>query len=123
MISYLIYILTYFNILKWKKRLFIENLIWDNTEYVCIFKKYKIKIYVYDLVIPQKIDLVIYKNRVLKHFNYNDNHKKLYDLLVYKNIQEYFIIPLAFKYTHDLQRKRLVKIKMLRKEVEVIDID
>lgn len=126
--SHFIYALTNCEILKWKKRLIVENMIFNNEKYICIYKNFKIKIIIDDIVYPHTYKTEIYYNDVIikKHFyslfyNYSDIYsKKLYELLNTRNIQDRYIVPNSIEYISNPLKKRAVKIKLLKNELSII---
>lgn len=127
--SHFIYVLTNCGILKWKKRLVVENLVFNNEKYICTYKRYKIKILCDDIIFPQTTTMYILLDNVeiKKYINYlyyskSDIYtRKLYELLNTKNITEKYIIPFSIDYITDIKKRRSVKIKLLKKELQIID--
>lgn len=127
MTPHFIYALTNCGILKWKKRLVVEDLSINVEKYVCIYKRYKIKVIVDEICYPLTYNIeVLLDNNLVKRYNSfylkNDIYcKKLYELLNSKNITDRYIVPYSIEYIYDDNRKRSIKIRVLRKEIEIID--
>lgn len=127
--SHFIYALTNCGILKWKKRLIVEDLIFNNEKYICVYKRYKIKIYYDNMIFPHTymMDILLDNVKIKRYtyYKYNSNCDiytlKLYELLNTKNIVEKYIIPFSINYITDIKKRRSVKIKLLKKELQIID--
>lgn len=129
MTPHFIYALTNCGILKWKKRLVVEDLTINVEKYVCIYNRYKIKVIVDEICYPLTYNIeVLLDNNLIKryicnpYYDKNDIYcKKLYQLLNNKNITEKYILPFSIDYIYDDNKKRSIKISVLRKEIEIID--
>lgn len=129
MSSHFIYALTNCDILKWKKRLVVENMVFNKEKYVCIYKNYKFKILADDLTYPPTYTTEIYLyNSLIKRYVNNKFlsksdvfTKKLYKLLNKKDIKEKYIVPYSIEYIANPLKKRAVKIKVLTNELPIID--
>lgn len=120
--GFIIYILTYLNLIKWYQRDIPEYLIHDNDKYAFIFFKYNIKsgFDIYKYPVNEYIIIDNYKKQKRKNI-INKYTKKLFYLLENKNINNYYIKNDTIECIFDIKIKRKYKLMLIQKQIKIID--
>ena len=115
---YVIYILTKFKILNWKKRRIIENLVSSYIDrYIFTIGKYIIRLH-YDYHFIPTTHHISVNNKILSR---NDIIHKIERLLRTYDFKYEYIKSGSSKLCNDLKESRLVKMGLLKKEILIID--
>lgn len=120
----LIYMLTYFNLIKWRIRYIPERIFSGTDIYAFKFKNYNIKLnHAQDNYYIATTHIIIdnFKKRKRRFFRNNYINMKLRHLLENSVITDEYFKSTSYDFIDDKNKMRECKIKLLKKELIVID--
>jgi len=123
MVERIVYLLTKYGFIKWKKRFFAENLIGSFDRYYYSNKYLKIRLGQSHITYPQTTSLHIFSKKTNKAVHVSVSTPVIEELVSFldkQKIDNYYITEHSIKLTNDIVKQRQLRILLITKKIEVI---